>query len=711
MSLLALWLIGGWLSKEALAKTMVKLLLTSNIQGKAIPKIQNQESEDPLLLLAQSILAEKEKGVDLYLDLGNGFYPGVISKYSSGSIMMDFFDYFGCAATLISSKDMQIGLQNLEFLQKSRDVHLLSANIGRSDSTVFSPYFLKEINGISIAFVGLSSSTRLEFDIAEEDLYGTELIDVKEALDAVLKEIEDLGIKHIVLLSGLRLINTLKVLEDYKQIEMALCGGDYTGRLFESRTSRIDLNDGRSIVMLDRKFDFYTLDLEVGDRISIQSLTSRNASPQSSFNERYLSFVNRLTLWKENYLTEQHQRIIQIDREYLLDDQRFLQLMRDHFDCEIAIADQDTINPYPIKSDISQSDLLGLVNLDFKIFTFFLSGGQVSKVVGGLEESELVIAGIIKKDKIHIQGYPIDSARRYKVAATQSVLRKIRRLFGRDFEYHNSWKTVTELITQDLKNKKVILRDDFSYLDDRYRSFIDVYLSNFITSGNVDRSREIETPSDQPGKSYTKWGLEDIVDLTLYNKSHRFVLSPYVQYARQDDQYINNLLRGTFLYEYNLSEKLRPYNKFQCDTVVDETEAGLRPVLIRETIGGSLYGDYLTGKIGLGLEKKVKDPVEEALYGVETILGFNYPFWKYLTYKLTIDSFVSSQNSLDGKWGLRSEINNILSINFNAFLSLSLRHKYFYLFEPGTGDNDIDQDYRSSQLFTTLDLKSDWKFW
>jgi hypothetical protein len=691
--------------KTAKAQQSARLLLTSNIQGKSILDIENQEIKDPLLLLAQNIVKEKQKGIDLYLDLGNGFYPGIISKFSSGSIMMDFFDYFDCAATLISSRDLQIGLQNLEFLQKSRNVHLISANIKRPSGPVFQPYFLKEINGIPIAFVGLSSD-RLEFDIAEKDLYNTELVDKNTVLDALIKELDTSGIHHIILVSGLKLGTTLQLMETYKQINMALCGGDYTGNLFDSNASRIDLSDGRSIVMLDEKTDYCTVDIKIEDGIILDAVHTKKALPQEIFQADYQAFCNRMILWKEKYQKEQNQRIGQIDeKEYMLDDHHLLQLMRDRFDSEIAIVEKDTINPYLIKKDISQSDLLHLVNLDYNIFTFHLSGEQVSQTVSKHAEADLLIAGLVKGDKINLQGYPIESKRQYSVVTTQSALKKMMRILGRDIKFHNSWKTVTDILTEDLATHKVTLHNDYSYLDNRFRTLIDVCLSNYVSKGSVKRGGNIETPVTQPEKSYNKWGLEDKIDLTIYNQRHRFVFTPYVYYTSQNDNYVQNLLRGTVLYEYNLSENIKPYNKFQADSVVEEIE-GERPILIRETIGVSLYGNYLDGKLGLGLEKKVQDPVDDALYGFETIFSFEYPFLDHFNYTLQIDNFVSTKDPKNGQWELRSEISNTLSIQINSLLSISLKHKNFYLYE-----NELDEEYRSSQFFTTLDLKTDWKIW
>lgn len=679
--------------------------MTSNIQGCANPDMTDQETKDPLLILAQNLMAEKEKGVDLYLDLGNGFYPGALSKFSSGSIMMDFFDFFSCAGTLVSSNDLRIGLENLEFLRKYKNTQLLSANIIQNGKPVFAPYMIKVIGGVRIAFVGLSSQ-RVMIDVAEKELYDISQENEKKVLEPLLKELDTMGLDHIVLLSGLKLSLTTKLLQTYKQFDMAICGGDYTGTLFDGKISRIDLNDGRSIIILDNETDFYTMDLRVGQGVTLQSLVSHQAVSSTRTESAYAEFRSRLSLWKQKYHADQVDQIAKsIDKEIILNDQKLLQLLRDNFNSEIAIVDTKTINPYPIKKDISQSDLLQIVNLDYKIFTFRLTGSQLAKIASQ-STYDLKIEGLVTKGKKkRIQGYALENERRYSVAATQSAYGKIRQILEDKIDYDNTWKTVTDVLIADLQNDQVTLRDDYTYLDKRFRTLVDVKLSNYISSGSVDRGSNIDTPVSQPSDDYNKWGLEDQIDISFYNMNHRFVLTPYLFYVKQDDDYIQNLLRGTFLYERNLSDLIRPYNKFQCDTVVESVD-GQQPVLIRETMGGSLYGEYFTGLAGLGFEKNVQDPSDDALYGLEVIMTFKYPFLKYFTYTLHLDNFFSTQNLETGRYGLRSEIKNTLSAKLNSWMSLSLRYDYFYYY-----DVEISEEYRSSQIFTTLDLNTDWKFW
>jgi hypothetical protein len=687
----------------AWSESRLSVLITSNLQGNSSTAIENQEAEDPLLVLGQDIVFEREHGADLYLDMGNALYPGILSKYSSGSMMMDFFDYFACDAVLVSSKDLQIGTRNLEFLQKDRKVRLLSSNIVKDGHPLFTPWFTVDRQGTRIAFLGLSSK-KIRFDMAEKDLYGYSLVEEKKNLEPLLAAIKKTGIQHIVLLSGQRLKDTAEILESYPEIGMAICGGDYTGRFWGGKASRLDLVDGRSVIMIDDKVDYYRLELIVDTAIRVQALEPKKSRPMDTRKFAYQIFKNRLTLWKEKFREDEDRLVAGLSgTAYQADDLHLAQLLRDRFDSEVGLVEEGTLNPLPVKESIRHADFLAMVNRDYNIFVFQLTGDELLAVRKGNED--LVIAGMESNGEELIQGTLVAGARRYRVAATQPAMQKVQRLLQKRVEYSNTWMPVTDLLIEDLKSERVVLNSDFDYLDRRFRTTVDAYLSNFVENSGVRRGENIETPPGQPADGYTKWGLENKIDITVYNKYHRFVFTPYMLYSRQDDDYLNNILRGTLLYDYNLSENIKPYNKFRCDTVVEEVD-GLRPILLRETLGVSTIHKYIGGKLGIGFEKEVQDPSRAALYGLELIVNARLPFLSHYAYTFDLDTFSGIRHENGSQWQIRSEIDNAITADFNAHLSISFRHKYFYFYEDVSKEN-----YQNSQFITSLNLKNDWKFW
>ncbi len=687
---------------SAQAKDSLSVLLTSNLQGNFSLEVEGQETTDPLLLLAQNIIDQKKKGIDLYLDMGNAFYPGVLSKYSSGSIMMDFLDYFSCSALLVSSKDLQVGTNNLEFLQKDKTVHLLSANIVKDERPIFTPWFKVPDVTPSIAILGISSGKVL-FDIAEEDLYGYSLEKGGEALVPYLDQIREAGIQHVILLCGGNLRELVEIMESFPEISMAICGGDNAGRFFAGKASRVDLSDGRSIVITDDEANFFRLDLTIDDTIAVNRFLPIKSEPIPTYDYAYHEFKNRLTLWKEKFREDEVRLIENLKAtETDVNDMRFAQLLRDRFDCEIAVVEKNTLIPLSVHQDIKSSDFLTMVNRDYFIFLFSLTGNELHQLIA--ENMDLVIAGL-DLENASVQGYDLEGARPYRIAASQPAMHAIGRMLRKRIPFTNTWMTVTDLLKSDLKDRCVVLNNDYDFLDRRFRTTVDIYLSNFIDNSGVKRGDSIEVPPGQPSKTYNKWGLENEIEVIFYNKYHRFVFTPYMLYSRQDEDYLNNILKGTFLYEYNWRDNIRPYSKFRCDSVVERVD-GMQPILLRETLGISGTYKRLEGKIGLGFEKEVQDPANAALYGIEILAGASIPFLSHFTYTFDLDAFSGIRDDDGSAWQIRSEINNSISAAFNDYLALTFRHKYFYVYEES-----LQEYYQNSQFITSLDFTKDWKFW
>lgn len=683
-----------------LASEDISIIVTSNLEGRFSLPEKDQETIDPFLLLAQDMLAERaNKKIDLYFDLGNAFYPGTLSRYSFGSIVMDYFNLFSCDAALISSKDLRIGVDNLQFLQTAKQTRLLSANITRDKKPVFTPYTVFKKGDESIACMGLSSK-RIRFDIAEKNLYSIQLENESGIVPGILAEIEKNKINHIILLSGLNLRETISLLKENNRIEMAICGGDNTGEIFSGKARRIDLADGRPVLLLPDAAGYYIINLTADADIRIKSIERKSLMPVQTNNKNYREFRNRLSLWKQKFRAEEDSGILNTDgREYIINDNKFSHLMRDEFNSEVSVIEKNTINPTGFNGEIKRSDIISATNQDYNIFVYDLKGEDLKKLSAA--DDTIVVSGF-SADRI--QGYPVEDQRRYRVSSGQSSFEKVGQILHKHIEFKNSWITITDLLMSDLKGKKRIFRDDFSYIDNRFRVMLDFSLSNYIEHAGVSSGENIDTPLGQPSESYQEWGLENKIDLTIYNRYHQIVVTPYMFFVSQEDQYLENLLRGTLLYTLNIHDMFKPYGKTQFETVVREVE-GMRPVVLRETTGANIVAKFLSGKLGAGFEKKIYEPAEAAAYGLEAIINLKIPFLEYFTYIFNLDSFYSIQklNTVNNGY-VRCEMENALSLAVSALISVSFKYKYYYFYSQ-----NLHEKYINSQWVTSLDFKTDFK--
>lgn len=680
-----------------------RLVLTSGLRGDFSTTIAQQESHDSMVLLMQSILDQNKKNDALYLDLGNSFYPGLLSRYSFGSVMLDYFVQTGCVATLISSDDLKIGFDNLQFLHESGGDFLISSNINSEGTPPFQTYVPVLINDKKVVFIGLTTDDAT-FDIAEKKTYNLSIEDAEKTLSRLLPELKNSGSEYIIVLSGLDFSGNLDLMHKFGDISMIISGGDNQGYLFDSPVSRVDLKDGRSIVSLsgERK-GYYTLDVSLDTLIHVENVDFHKPESVETAAPGYDEFLERIALWKRQFKSEYALPVADIgDRTLTLNVESAGNLMRDIFNAEVAILDKGSISDAEFTGKIRGENLLEAIDDEYFIFSYKMTG---SDLLSASSKETMFFSGLTDGK---IQGYPVKNNHMYKVVSTQPVYEEITGFQAEPPEFKNKWRNIGNLFEEDLIEEQKALKKDFAYLDNRFRAHIDIHLSYFRESSEVNVDENVNVPPGRPAESFSKVGTENKMDLTVYNRWHRFIFTPYIYYVKQDDTYLHNLLRFSLLYNLNLGYMISPYNKLQYDTLLVEVD-GLRPAVLRETAGALIeYGNF-SGRLGAGFEKEVRDPSGPFVYGLELWMKYSIDFMDHFRYTLEFDSFATKNRKADepeDEGYIRTTIENRLGVRVQRTLWLNFSHKWFNYHSIGYGEN-----YTHTQLIVSINFKTDFKVW
>ncbi len=726
------------------AADTVRIILTSNLGGRFTTEIQGQETSDPMIVLGQAILAEKQKGNAIFIDLGNAFHPGVLSRYNFGASMMDFFSFFNCRASLVSSEDLKLGIQSLEFNMKSGTTELVSANILVNGNPFFKPYIIHNTPSGKFALVGLTSKRSL-FDVAEKEVYKVTLEDHEKALRACLDDLVKKGIKRIILMSGLEYQENMDIMAKFPEIMMIITGGDNRGFLLGGKIVRIDLGNGKTMVSVPPGTGYCVLTLSMGEAVRPVDIRFVTPSPIKLQTDRYRYFIERITLWKKQFIEESEKILLErAGKPVLVDAKRMAHFLRAKWHTEIGIVQNNSFTPFTIGERLSSSEVLAALTENFPLYWYYLNGSDLSELKDFWEGYTL--SGL--EDDL-VQGYAIDENRKYSVISSQTTYEEIRGFLKKKIRFWNTWATPSDMVTRDLQKRKVLLKEDYRYLDNKLRAILDFYVSLYYDKSDVLIDKKVNVPVGEPSRSYNKWGIEAYTDITIYNRYHKFIFTPYINYARQDSLYLKNLIRGTLFYYPNVHPWINPYNKFTVDSVVAEVRGDVmpstyeseldliqyyhykqkqRPVIIRDTVGASLTTKYVTGIIGLGFEKQIFQPVKPFIPGFELNLKIKYDFTPLITYRLTIDSFISfpkisSLNEekknyqlstilnvpiikevTERRRYLRGEMINAFSFKITPIISMTFKHRLYYFQYMETRDK-----YLYSQYLTSFDLRTDYK--
>ncbi|HNX59816.1 MAG TPA: hypothetical protein PKK43_12005, partial [Spirochaetota bacterium] len=275
-------------------------VFTSNLEGGFSPSVENQEKTDPVIATYRTVRREiRERGA-IYYDLGNSLYPGVLSKYSFGSVMIDYFRYSGCRGTLVSSKDLMLGSDNLSYLSRSGKVTFLSANIHKNGQPMFIPYDIVQADGVKIGIIGVSSSASV-VGIAEKKAYNVQLAQNIPSIESAIAQAKAAGADVIMLLSGMKTDELLEALNEFPEIGIVVSGGDNRGNLYGGSVGQMKMLDGRTVVFLPSLYGIYRMKCSFNGGVSVDEFTRIESDAPEYPDSDYRRFTGRVSRWKNHY--------------------------------------------------------------------------------------------------------------------------------------------------------------------------------------------------------------------------------------------------------------------------------------------------------------------------------------------------------------------------------------------------------------------------
>ncbi|MFO1524346.1 MAG: hypothetical protein U1F16_00050 [Turneriella sp.] len=672
------------------------LYVTSNLAGRF--PLDDKHDENHLLRIGTYLQNARAKNAASYhLDLGNAYYPGRLSRFSFGSLTADYLQALKLDAGLVSSADLNIGAESLDYIRRARGIRLLSANLYRDKAPFFEPYVLLKHAGVRVAVVGITS-TKSIVGYAEAQLLDLRLAAAGEALKATLVRAAGEKPDLAIALTGSTPEEALSLLSQNPQLDMILCGSDSPATIGKDPVSAIELPDGRKVVVLPAGTSLVKLALvKKGTRWAITSREGIDVFEAIKGVEISPSFARRMALWQKGYAAdEEREAPSNAFTPFRLTPQFAAAALRDTFGCDVAFLEQGDIDSENISTIRKPADVRYAVQNDFDTFTFRLRGDALRRFYE--QNPQLVFSGI---SATSITGYAIRGNVNYRVCSTQRGYEYAMAQTAKRTAAENQWVGIGDAVLSVIGNG---VKDPDRSADNRFRLLTILNLSNVYETGRIDNTGGIETPPGQPADSYFKWGLENDVNFLFYNRRHTFAFNPYIFYVRQKDQVIRNLLRGDITYTYNTEWYVKPYQKNRLDTVVvADPVTGLRPSFLRETLGAEFSWKFFTGRFGGGLEKEILDPANDPNWGLEATIAALWEFYPGIKYKLGFDSF--SSRTYQNFWRHRVEVGNSLIFTIADPLTFSISHRWYYFYLQS-----VQNFYNASVLMLSLDVRTTWKY-
>jgi hypothetical protein len=672
--------------------------ITSNLEGRLN---LDANASDTNMKILQSLYHEREGKLPVvFIDAGNAFHPGSLSRYSFGSVMYDYLSLNGCAASVVSSHDLRLGIDALT--QLDRNGIIVSSNIMQGKSHPFKPYTVVKAGKNRIAVTGITSPNAV-IDIAEQNTRSIRIESYEKVLDDIIASIDkNEKCDAIVVVSGLTAEQNAALLKKYRKVSMIISGGDSSGDVYGAPAEQIIFPDGRRILLAGRKNGYYRAECSLTDSLRIKGFSFVKPKEYTVAAEPYLQYEKRLNLWRDRYRSDEA-ALFDKKKPFKtsVTQEKIANLMRDYYRTEIGIVRRDAFNPFQVDQSSTNFSITRDIGDDFFIYTFRMKGSDLEYAAKNY--SRLLFSGYADE---RVQGRKINGDREYTVAATQSVYEFLSREGVVGTQFKNRWRSIPDLAIRDLKEKAVLRNTDYGYLDSRFTLLFSMSLKNMFTSENVTKSSD-SVPVGSSTKSSRLWGIDDSASIIAFNNLHKFSFLPSICLSKEkinaeEPYYPANLMKGIFIYQLNLSDTVQPYHKSQYESLVKKID-DKRSAILRETAGADIATKYVTAKTGIGFEKKYQDTVTAPAYGLECSVNLTVPFLDKFTYTGTFDSFLSKGVHSTQNY-YRFNLTNALSYQLGSYVALTSQHKYYRY-----RDIENDTTYSSRIFSVSFDVTTDFK--
>lgn len=193
------------------------LLHSNDMHGDFFEETQNDSLVGGVSLLSGYIKQTKKTEKNcLYTISGDMLQGSVIDAEFRGISTIDIMNMLNPDVVTLGNHEIDYGLAHLLFLEKLAKFPIINANlyIKPSKTRLFQPYYLKEIDGMKILFIGIITEEVLSSVISEE-LIST-LVDVQEAareVEKICNAYKRVDIDFTVLLTHIGYENDLKLAE------------------------------------------------------------------------------------------------------------------------------------------------------------------------------------------------------------------------------------------------------------------------------------------------------------------------------------------------------------------------------------------------------------------------------------------------------------------------------------------------------------------
>ena len=182
-------------------------------------------------------LVDAEREVNdnvLLIDAGDTIHGTVFAALSRGESIVDIMNTMDYTAMAPGNHDFNYGLDRLEELEEKMNFEVLASNVEYKENgnTAFKPYIIKEIDGMKIGILGVSTP-ETAYKTSPTNVEAVTFTNPIATAKKAVKELSDKGVHYIIAVSHLGMdedsyYTSIRLAEEVEGIDLIVDGHSHT---------------------------------------------------------------------------------------------------------------------------------------------------------------------------------------------------------------------------------------------------------------------------------------------------------------------------------------------------------------------------------------------------------------------------------------------------------------------------------------------------
>lgn len=390
----------------------LNLIFTSDEHGWMLNEGKNGGAAE---MYNQWLTMDSIKSKNTLIVSGGDNYTGTaISTFTKGKSMQEVMNAMGYNVSAIGNHEFDYGLTELNKLISEADYNYVAANVKFKHpidtNKNLSPYVIKEIGGIRVAFLGLSNTLTPALS-SPKNVKDVQFIDYEHVLNQMAKKVSNCEIK--VLLTHICSDELKKLIPIAKKNGFSVILGGHCHTKFAELIDSVAVVEGnpymRGYAKINMRYD------EISRKVIFLNaeqipLTSKIKAPE---------IESVITKWKDSTDKVLKQPLGYSDSEFETNSPALINLilnswLRNNPDAKVAMANRGGIRQPLPKGEITLANIMGILPFDNELYVVEMTGKAIKEIY---EKRKPFISGVnqLENYKFEDGTYMLDDAKYFVV--------------------------------------------------------------------------------------------------------------------------------------------------------------------------------------------------------------------------------------------------------------------------------------------------------